>query len=183
MTTAATTEPSALAKPADIDRMPGEVATSMLANPKRKMSNTFRKAAHRARQRVFNSSGPMRVTEDGKLLEPSTTAKKPIETKLLNRMFKATDMQLCKWQRRCLQRRRGLQEKYLATREKAGPKWDRIRELLEAAVRHLDNVYEAIAEVQHVRSEQRKFNDGPENHVHPRRCRTGKPVKNLCLAA
>lgn len=161
--------------------MPKQVATEMLANPKAKLSNTFRKQCQFARAKVYPSTGPITAIE-GVLNEPDYKAK-PVEEKILARMKKSTTPQLLKWGKRCVSKRRKVQQQFEKIRNAKGASFDHVRQLLVATAQRIDEVAGTIDEVLGDRFKHYAFNDAPHNHVHPRHKRDYKPNKKICLAA
>jgi hypothetical protein len=80
----------------DFDRMPYEVATEMLADPRARMTNRERKECMRARETRYQS----------------TRTAKPVAGKLENRFDSASFAQLSRWNRRAVNRRRDAQCAY-----------------------------------------------------------------------
>lgn len=147
--------------------MPYPVATEILCNPKAKLTNAYRKTLQRARQTEYTS----------------TLTKKPLEQKCMERMRKSTTPQLLKWAKRCVSKRRNLQQVYEKIKDRKGKKFDAMRTMLIGAANHLDEVAGAIDEVLNDRLHHYAMNSGPEYHVHPRHKRTYLPNKKICLAA
>jgi hypothetical protein len=81
---------------AEADKMPLSVATDLLCDCGRRMSNAERKTYLRSRQRELLS----------------TRLRKPRAVKLNTRMQNATILQLLKWESRAAKSRRGLQHRY-----------------------------------------------------------------------
>jgi hypothetical protein len=89
------------------DSMPYDVATAILTEPKAKISNTFRKSAKRAREKVYQSDVPLhRViseNEENHALWPLTNPAKP--TPAAAKLQRKTLGQLARWLRRTIARR------------------------------------------------------------------------------
>lgn len=99
------------------DAMPREVATELLAEPKAKMTNTFRKQCRAARDRVYASAVPLvSVVSDLETGETEyhvfdTPAKPtPPATKLHSKSL----VQVDRWLGRTIARRAVVQKKYVA---------------------------------------------------------------------
>ena len=82
--------------------MPKQVASEMLAEPKAKMTNTFRKQCRLVREKWY----------------VSVRERKPIEAKQLARFRSSTWIQLLTWHHRVLVRRVRVQNRYLKLQER-----------------------------------------------------------------
>jgi hypothetical protein len=106
-------------QPQQNDGMPTEVATSILSEPKARITNTFRKQCQRARCRVFVSAVPVLSFKayPGKLFV--TEAPAPA-TPPADKLTRATIAQLRKWLPRCIARRLVVQNKAVKLTALAG---------------------------------------------------------------
>lgn len=113
------------------DGMPPEVATSMLTEPKAKLSNRMRKNCRAAREKFYPSTSPIvhpkKLVFEGDMNEMNdltsklhplgfhytgTVAKTP-EAHITARCSRASWAQLLKWLKRTIARRADVQAKYL----------------------------------------------------------------------
>lgn len=131
------------------DGMPREVATSILSEPKAALSNRWRKACMRAREKVFVSSSPIRrmpaINEAGEIIKgwvyTENTLRTP-EDKTARRFGGATLAQLDKWKSRAIKRRVVVQREFLAVLNSDVPafqaRFDTARQLLTELANKLD---------------------------------------------
>src|SRR3954465_12662486 len=100
------------------DGMPNEVATSLLTEPRAKLSNRMRKNARSAREKVFPSVSPIINTTniddpENPLAQYTGIEPKSAEARLVEKSKRATWAQLHKWSQRCKGRRMAVQGKYV----------------------------------------------------------------------
>jgi hypothetical protein len=161
--------PSVAVKPVERDRMPYPVATNLLSEPKGKLSNRMRKNCHAARDIELPSTIPITYDEaHNPITVRGHDVVKEEDRKLNARMRKATSPQLAKWIKRCVQRRRNAQDKYLKLKDRVGPAFDKARRLLEIYVQGLDRLHDSASDALGMRLKHYHINNSPANHIQPR---------------
>lgn len=105
------------------DGMPYEVATSILMERKAKISNTFRKAAKRAREIVYSSATPLRNNHaaDPKDRALYSTPPRPASPEGIRdpKLARCKLAQIIRWERRAKAKRAVVQREYVALGAKA----------------------------------------------------------------
>lgn len=160
--------------PADLDHMPVEVATEMLASPKAKLTARLRKNCFAARQRVFLSATPLRrgfqihdateLTRDGESLLQDADHEQALADKPLVDIARIRALPLDRLARlkvRADRRRRAAQQKYIqllglidATPEGSRRKpLEKLKAALTLRAVQLDELSDAVAAEIKIRAE------------------------------